>query len=232
VACFGAPIADKGQAEGADQRHRPNRRFGGMPGVGIGARNMTRFVIVAAALSIALWPTLSRAGGSARDQFLERNTDRPGLDYRSLDIPPREPGSQSLWGPETDCQLDCQFDRICRAWTYVNPGIQGPNARCWLKNAIPAAQGRDCCTSGVVTREFEQDTDRPGNDYTNFNLLTPDPNACETRCSNDAQCQAWTYVNPGIQGPNARCWLKNDVPAAQGSNCCISGVVNRPPIIH
>jgi hypothetical protein len=31
---------------------------------------MTRFVIVAAALSIALWPTLSRAGGSATGSIL------------------------------------------------------------------------------------------------------------------------------------------------------------------
>ena len=195
------------------------------------SRDMTRFVIIAAAMSaVALWSTPSSAGGSARDQYIERNTDRPGLDYSSRDIPPREPGS--LWGPEVDCQLTCQFDRNCRAWTYVNPGIQGPNARCWLKNAVPAAQGRDCCTSGVVTRDFEQNTDRPGNDYTSFNLPAPDPNACETPCRNDPRCLAWTYVNPGIQGPNARCWLKNDVPAAQGSNCCISGVVNRPPIIH
>jgi hypothetical protein len=40
----------------------------------------------------------------------------------------------------------------------------------------------------------------------------------------EGQCRAFTYVNPGFQGPNARCWLKNSAPQANPSNCCISGV--------
>jgi hypothetical protein len=31
-------------------------------------------------------------------------------------------------------------------------------------------------------------------------------------------------VQPGVQGPNARCWLKNSVPPPVASNCCVSGV--------
>jgi PAN domain len=166
----------------------------------------------------------------AQDQFIEPNTDRPGNDYTNFDIEPKNP--RGLWGPETDCQLSCQKDSKCQAWTYVKPGIQGPKPRCWLKNVIPAAHANNCCTSGVVTQEFEPNTDRPGKDYTSFNLQTPDSNACQTTCRNDQKCQAWTYVRPGIQGPQARCWLKNAIPAAHANNCCMSGVVNRPPILR
>jgi hypothetical protein len=31
----------------------------------------------------------------------------------------------------------------------VNPGVQGPAARCWLKSSVPPATPNSCCTSGV-----------------------------------------------------------------------------------
>jgi hypothetical protein len=31
----------------------------------------------------------------------------------------------------------------------VRPGVQGPHARCALKNAVPPARPADCCLSGV-----------------------------------------------------------------------------------
>lgn len=71
---------------------------------------------------------------------------------------------------------------------------------------------------------FEDDTDRPGLDYTNFELRGG-PRACEQECRNDSRCAAWTYVRSGIQGPSARCWLKHEVPGAVPSTCCVSGVV-------
>jgi hypothetical protein len=70
----------------------------------------------------------------------------------------------------------------------------------------------------------EQNTDRPGMNYKNFDLRTTDQSICANRCAKDEKCRAWTYVKPGVQGPRARCWLKSGVPPAVANNCCISAV--------
>src|SRR5207249_301574 len=33
----------------------------------------------------------------------------------------------------------------------------------------------------------------------------------------------WTYKNLGVQGPQAKCFLKNPAPPPTQSNCCVSG---------
>jgi hypothetical protein len=71
---------------------------------------------------------------------------------------------------------------------------------------------------------LETNTDRPGMDYSNFDLPSANPSLCEQACNADPDCKAFTYVKPGIQGPNPRCWLKNDIPAATPNSCCDSGV--------
>jgi hypothetical protein len=76
----------------------------------------------------------------------------------------------------------------------------------------------------LFSQSMEYDTDRPGMDYKNFDLPSPDPNLCINACTGDPQCKAFTYVKPGIQGPEARCWLKSGVPASVNSPCCVSGV--------
>jgi hypothetical protein len=71
---------------------------------------------------------------------------------------------------------------------------------------------------------WEDNTDRPGMDYKNFDLTAADPSLCENACKGEATCKAWTYVKPGIQARAARCWLKNDVPAPKNNQCCVSGI--------
>jgi len=71
---------------------------------------------------------------------------------------------------------------------------------------------------------LEWNVNRPGSDYRDFDLPAPRPESCQSACMNEPQCVAFTYVNPGVQGPNARCWLKNGVPQPAQSNCCVSGV--------
>jgi hypothetical protein len=66
-------------------------------------------------------------------------TDRPGGDYRHFDIK----------GSADDCRETCLKDSPCQAWTFVKRGVQGPSARCWLKNAVPAPHPNPCCTSGT-----------------------------------------------------------------------------------
>src|SRR5438270_55528 len=70
---------------------------------------------------------------------LEWNIDRPGADYRSFDLPAASPEM---------CQSTCMNEPQCAAFTYMNPGVQGPNARCWLKSAVPEPVPRTCCVSG------------------------------------------------------------------------------------
>ena len=71
---------------------------------------------------------------------------------------------------------------------------------------------------------FEQNMDRPGSDYRDFDLARPEPALCQAACEHEGQCKAWTYVKPGIQGPSARCWLKGEVPEPVENDGCVSGV--------
>jgi hypothetical protein len=70
---------------------------------------------------------------------------------------------------------------------------------------------------------LENNIDRPGMDYRNFDLPSANPSLCQNDCRDDPNCRAFTYVRPGYQGNNARCWLKDEIPAAVPSQCCISG---------
>lgn len=155
--------------------------------------------------------------------LVEPGADRAGSDYRNFEVGNADLRDQ----PELICQTACQKDAQCRAWTYVKPGVQGPKARCWLKTAVPAVRANNCCVSGVMTG-IEQGIDRAGSDYRNFEIgnadLRDQPElACRAACRKEAQCKAWTYVKPGIQGANARCWLKTAIPIARVNNCCTSG---------
>jgi hypothetical protein len=76
---------------------------------------------------------------------------------------------------------------------------------------------------------LENNMDRPGSDYASFNLGSADPNLCAQTCAGDPDCKAFTFVKPGYQGPNARCWLKNGVPAQVPADCCVSGVKTAAP---
>ena len=62
-----------------------------------------------------------------------------------------------------------------------------------------------------------------GGDYRGFALRGADPQACRQACADDAACRAYTYVVPGLKGPQAMCFLKNSVPPATPSDCCTSG---------
>ena len=79
-------------------------------------------------------------------------------------------------------------------------------------------------TLGPRPLKLEAGIDRSGSDYRNFDLVATDPNLCADACARDAKCRAFTYVNRGVQGPSARCWLKGSVPAAAANPCCTSGV--------
>lgn len=66
--------------------------------------------------------------------------------------------------------------------------------------------------------------DRPGSDYRNFAITSGSEAQCQDACLREQRCRAWTYVRPGYQGPQARCWLKGVAPPAVRNNCCVSGL--------
>lgn len=70
---------------------------------------------------------------------IENGTDRPGRDYRRT----VEPAGADA------CRKACQADPACRAYTYVNPPLQGPVGICYLKNAVPNAVPNSSCVSGI-----------------------------------------------------------------------------------
>lgn len=47
--------------------------------------------------------------------------------------------------------------------------------------------------------------------------------ACESTCDGTPGCVGWTWVKPGVQGPQAVCWIKKQIVHTMRSNCCISG---------
>ena len=58
----------------------------------------------------------------------------------------------------------------------------------------------------------------PGHDYANFDA--PSAFVCRTTCGGESNCQAYTWVKPGIQGPSGHCWLKSSEPAIVKDGCC------------
>jgi uncharacterized caspase-like protein len=93
-----------------------------------------------------------------------------------------------------------------------------------LKNkvaAVPPTPPMSPVPSG--TSRMLEGVNLMGMDYSSYKLDSPNPALCEGACEADAKCKAWTYVMPGRQGKQARCWLKARPPAETLDPCCISG---------
>ena len=160
---------------------------------------------------------VAAAGLATQATAYEVNKDRPGGDYANITLPA---GSIPL-----ACDILCQADGTCKAWTFVKAGVQAPNPRCWLKSTVPPIVNNSCCVSGVKGPAAEVGFDRPGNDYTNVTLPAGSNfGDCRALCLADAPCVAWTFVEAGVQAPNPRCWLKSSIPAKVPNACCTSGV--------
>lgn len=71
---------------------------------------------------------------------------------------------------------------------------------------------------------MEVGIDRPGSDFSRSVLDETDPQVCKRLCDAAAQCEAWTYVKPGVQGPKPVCYLKRPAPAPVPNDCCTSGI--------
>lgn len=95
---------------------------------------MIRFAIVAVSAVLAAVP-------AAAQSFEEANTDRWGADYSRI---PMKSGTAA------DCARACSADERCKSWTYARAGVEGKEAMCRLKGAVPERASNPCCVSGVA----------------------------------------------------------------------------------
>jgi len=160
----------------------------------------------------------------------ENGYDRIGGDYKKF----------WLSSPvATQCSGACLADPNCKAYTYVGPGIQGPQAQCWLKNSFRMREKKAGMVSGVKVYiggntkhialggafqdSFWHNQDRVGSDYNHFGVANANIGQCMDICASATKCRAFTFVSPGIQERDAVCWLKDRVPTPRTDECCASG---------
>jgi hypothetical protein len=61
-------------------------------------------------------------------------------------------------------------------------------------------------------------------DYRFFHPSSANFKQCKTKCRQENQCRAFTYVKASVIPPNGRCYLKSGVPGPAPNACCTSGV--------
>lgn len=86
--------------------------------------------------------------------------------------------------------------------------------------SVPTSAGGQALIAG----DLEVNVNRLGSDYKVFDLAKDDPELCRDACDAEPRCKAFTYVKPGLQGPMAKCWLKDPAAAARPEECCVSGI--------
>ena len=100
------------------------------------------------------------------------------------------------------------------------------SAALWASGTSGEQLGTNVCEASSVT-SIENDINRYGGDYRGFDFSQPKPLWCAYYCSQDHRCRSYSYVPPGLQGPQAKCWLKDSVPAQSYAPGLMSGVIYR-----
>jgi hypothetical protein len=78
----------------------------------------------------------------------EDGVNRPGADYMNYEA--------RYW---QDCEVGCTRESMCKSWTYVRAGVQGPKARCWLKRTVARPVADAHTISGVKYKPVEVQID-------------------------------------------------------------------------
>jgi hypothetical protein len=152
----------------------------------------------------------------------ESKTSRPGNEYRSFYLP----------AAYSDlCLAECAKDSQCKTYTYLVPLAAVPG-RCFLKTGVPNSAYSNWFTSGFKSNAFtmtmDDNADRFGLDYTDFDLAGPYPELCLAACARDDRCMAYSYMKPAA-GSKAHCWLKTGIPGKSNNLSFVSGYKNINP---
>lgn len=149
-----------------------------------------------------------------------------GGDYKNLVLMPGENCEK--------CMEECLKDPDCKAYTYVKPGVQGLNARCWLKSSVSTPVSDPNCTSGIKTItdkisepdiSYHENIDIPGNNLRSFDLVKGETcQKCIEESMKEKDCVAYTFTKPGFQTPYGRCYLKTVANHLVENKNCISGI--------
>jgi hypothetical protein len=73
---------------------------------------------------------------------------------------------------------------------------------------------------------YEPENDRWGGDILHADHDSRTPLSCQKDCFANPACKAWTFMKPqgSPRRPIGHCWLKDSIPDATFTDCCISGV--------
>ncbi len=77
-------------------------------------------------------------------------------------------------------------------------------------NALIDAMNRVPKLDRPLPDNWKEGVNLPGSDIRNMSLVDGSPAQCERECISDRRCKAWSFVLPGVQGPLAQCWLKDN----------------------
>jgi hypothetical protein len=97
------------------------------------------------------------------------------------------------------------------------------NAPLWWSNTAYGELGQSPCYTTSATTYVVSGYDRPGYDYTHYQVNPPSGHTCGHFCAQDpVHCKAWTWVPNG-----SWCWLKYAVPGLVYSPGMVSGKTQR-----
>jgi hypothetical protein len=79
----------------------------------------------------------------------------------------------------------------------------------WSSGVAQQWRIQSCASTPELKTRVSSQYDFRGGDYQAIEMSAPMPVWCGYYCSQDARCKAYTYVPPGVKGPNAMCYLKD-----------------------
>jgi len=90
--------------------------------------------------------------------------------------------------------------------------------------ATPSPTTSTTAAGGGTPGELEVGFDRPGGDIDTLYEVA-DAQACQAACVANEECQAFTWVQAGIQAEYPVCWLKDRAPPQVAEEWATSGVM-------
>ncbi len=113
---------------------------------------------------------------------------------------------QAVWATGTLQNSWNSVFQISNATLFVENRLS--NDWVWQSGALVFDQEASPCPVTQVVTTLWSSYDCPGNDFESIAVGQHGASWCGYYCAQDSRCNSFTYVPPGVQGPNAVCWLK------------------------